>query len=154
EPIWNGLRPLRGSQNADHDDRRVVFAAGGIGGNHEFLGRSVGVRVDSQNVPYVIVAEHTVQAVAAQEDHVAADRLSPDDIELDLIVGADRTINYITIGVDAGLAPGEVSGVDHLLDQGMVFSDLFELVIVEQVAPAIANMGDGQDFADQHGDGE
>jgi hypothetical protein len=50
-----------------------------------------------------------------------------------------------------GLVLGEVAGFDQLVHQRLIFGDLLELAIAQQVAPAIAHLAQEQHFVDQHG---
>src|SRR5215467_3891032 len=104
----------------DHYNRGIVFAAGGVGIHDELFGRCIGVGIDHQDIPYLIVAEHAVETVAANKDNVAVGKPFANYVNLDLLVATNRSIDNIAVRMDPGFGPGEISCIDHSLNQGVV----------------------------------
>ena len=67
--------------------------------------------------------------------------------------GADTAGDHVAVGVDPGLVRREQSGIDLLLNVGVVLGELVQTGLPEEVGPAVAHLPDEVALGQQHQDG-
>src|SRR5262245_5202117 len=134
---------LRIAQEHDGD---VVLAARLVGGIDELVDPLLeGGRRRREDLEDLVVVDHGMQAVTADQDDIAGRELALDDLELDRVLGADglgddvlEGVPFDLLGVEDPLGPGR----GH---PGVVACQLHELVAAQQIAAAVPRGAHRQD---------
>ena len=80
------------------------------------------------------------EAVAAEQQHVAAAQVDLELVDAHLRLGAQRAAEDAAVRVDGRLLFGEAPVAHHLADQRVVVAELLQLAVAQQVGAAVADV--------------
>ena len=132
------------ASDVDDDHADVVAATTVVGHLDEPFGGPLRIVVRGQDVGDVLVGDLVDEAVAAQEEAVAADEGQRPGVDLDRRIDAEGAGDDVAARVVAGLVGGDVTGVDQLLHVAVVDRDPAQPLVAEQVGARVADVGEGQ----------
>lgn len=118
-----------------------------IGGVDKALGQGVKVEVGAcveEDIGKIFSGEVAGETVGGEQVEVAGVGGEGVDFGFDLRLGADGAGNDVAHGVMEGLSGGDLAGAKLLLDQGVVLGEGSEGAVAEEVAAAIAYVGEGE----------
>ena len=119
--------------HVDDDDGDVVAAALAVGHRHQLVGCGLRIGDRLDDLDDVVVADLVDEAVAAQEEAVAAHERQRPGVDADGRVDAQRSGHDVAPRVVARLVVGDVAGGDELLHVAVVDGDAPQ--------PAVAQAG-------------
>ena len=139
-----GVGRIDALDDVDDDDRDVVPSALGVGLGDELVGGGLRI-VDAGEDGDDLVVEHLVdEAVAAEQEAVAAHQGERPGVDADAGVDAERAGDDVAAGVGAGLVVGDVAGGDELLDVAVVDGDLAQPTVAQEVGAGVADVDERQ----------
>src|SRR5207342_1678526 len=99
----------------------------------------------------VLLGDHGVQAVGAQEQHVVGLRLEREGVDLHLLVGAERPCDHAPLWMLLGLVLRELALAHELVDERVVLGEALEGAVAQEVGAAVAHVRerDGAVLADE-----
>ena len=97
------------------------------------------------------VVEHVGKAVGAKKDAVGFFEGKGADERFWFFFHSDVACDEVACGVVLGLVGFDVTCIDKLGDDGMVFRDLREAVVSESIRPAVAEVCDEASAFAEHG---
>ena len=96
------------------------------------------------DVDDVVVAHLVDEAVAAQQEAVAADERQRPGVDADGRVDAERPGDDVAARVGAGLVVGDVAGGDELLHVAVVDGDAPQPAVAQEVGARVADVDERQ----------
>ncbi len=125
------------------DHGRHVVAAAGVERGPDQLHGGVVDRAGAEDVGDPVVVEHPGAAVAAEQDAVPGREVDVEQVRVGLVHAVHRPEDQVAVRVGAGLLLGDPALVDEALDEGVVLGESGQRALAQQVAPAVADVADG-----------
>ena len=136
----------------DGDDGDVVAAAAVEGLLDEPIDRGGQVGLQEQ-LEHVLRGHHVGQAVAAQQDAVAVEQLDVERVGAHVGIQPDGSRDDVAVARCGGVFPRHGAGADELIDHGVVFRELPQLTLADQVGARVADVDHkGRATTDHGGD--
>jgi hypothetical protein len=138
----------------EQDDRDVVLAARSVGFVDERprrIGQRLGLAHDLRDA---LVGSHAMQPIAAQQIHVAGLGGPALVVDLDVVLGPQRSGDDRPLRVAVGLLVGQLAAAYELLDERMVAGQQLERAVAQAVGAAVTDVGQGEAFAVDVGSGQ
>ena len=130
----------------DVDDHHgdVVAAALAVGQGDELVGCRLRVADGAHDLDDVVVAHLVDEAVAAQQEAVAAHERQRPRVDAHRRVDAERSRHDVAPRVVARLVVGDVPGGDELLHVAVVDRDATQAAVAQQVGARVADVDEGE----------
>ena len=130
--------------HVDDDDGDVVAAALAVGHRHQLVGGGLRIGDRLDHLDDVVVADLVDEAVAAQEEAVAAHERQRPGVDADGRIDAQRSRHDVAPRVVARLVVGDVAGGDELLHVAVVDGDAPQPAVAQQVRARVADVDEGE----------
>ena len=140
------VRWLGTLRHVDDDDGDVVATALAVGHRHQLVGGGLRVADRLDHLGDVVVADLVDEAVAAQEEAVAAHERQRPRVDAHRRVDAQRPGDDVAPRVVARLVVGDVAGGDELLHVAVVDGDATEPAVAQEVGARVADVDERQLF--------
>ena len=110
----------------------------------ELVGRRLRVGDRAQDLDDLVVADLVDEAVAAQQEAVAAHERQRPGVDADRRVDAEGAGDDVAARVGAGLVVGDVAGGDELLHVAVVDRHPAQPAVAQQVGARVADVDEGE----------
>ena len=105
-----------------------------VGQPHQLGGRLGRVVQAAQHAADLVGADLVEQAVGAEEEPVAGDRVDRPQVDVDRVVDAEHPRHDVALRVDLRLLGGDAPLAHEVGDDAVVLGELRERTVAEQVA--------------------
>jgi len=134
-----------------HDDGDIVGAAATERCVHQSVAGFLRRRGGGEKTRDLRIADFGGQSIGAEQDRIPVRQVVTFHIGGHLLSQPDPVGDDVAIAAAAGLLTGHVARFDLLPDFGVVFGDLAELAIAQQIGAAVARVPDRQDALLENG---
>ena len=128
------------SLDLDHHGGDIIRPASFSSQVDKFLGRRLSIVVGN-DVSDFLIFDLVGEAIGAQDDNIAWLDGPGKNIYQDIWTVTHGAGNNVTVNVFTGLLRSQKTGLDLLVDPGMILGDLFELSIANEIGATIAHIG-------------
>ncbi len=139
--IDGAIGPRLDLLEADQNHRDVVPAAGAVGFVDQSLSRGVELLGAGQDLGHALLGDHRGQAVAAQQQQIAAAHRVGPGIDIYVRLGPQGPGDDRALRVLGRLFLGQFPASDQLVDERMILSQPRKRAVAKEVGPAVADVG-------------
>jgi hypothetical protein len=136
--------------DADHDCGDVIQAAAAVRLRHHPVDPGLGIAVGAKNVQQLLVFQHSGQTVRRQQKDVAFFQRAEIDVGNHIDPCSHAPGDHVAVRMYPGLVRREQTGVDLLLDVGVILGELLKAAIAEEIRPAVSHLPDQIALWQQH----